>query len=265
MIQGRSGGCAVASELTEHKKKLRDEFIDARGYWNPMWEGVLQIDEDFFAAYTEFSSVPWRSGVLEPKIKEFVYIAVDAAATHLFVPGIRQHIKQAIGHGATAQEIMEVLELTSTLGIHACNIGVPILFEELEAAGQQVPSELTERQQALKADFTEKRGYWHQFWNEILLLDPDFFEAYTRFSSVPWVTGTLEPKIKEFIYTAFDVSATHLYEKGLRLHIANAIGYGATREEIMEVIELASVIGIHSCSIGVPILLEELAAAGKEQ
>ncbi len=31
---------------------------------------------------------------------------------------------------------MEVLELTATLGIHACNIGVPILVEELAPAGQ---------------------------------------------------------------------------------------------------------------------------------
>ena len=30
---------------------------------------------------------------------------------------------------------MEVLELTATLGIHACNIGVPILVDELEAIG----------------------------------------------------------------------------------------------------------------------------------
>ncbi len=129
------------SELTEHKKKLRDEFIEARGYWSPFWDGLLELDEDFFEAYTNFSSVPWRNGPLSPKVKEFVYIAVDAAATHLYVPGIRQHIKQALGHGATAQEIMEVLELTATLGIHACNIGVPILFEELEAAGQPVPRE----------------------------------------------------------------------------------------------------------------------------
>ena len=71
----------------------------------------------------------------------------------------------------------------------------------------------------------------------------------------------LEPKVKELIYTAFDVSATHLYTPGLRLHIRNAIGYGATRDEILEVIELASVIGIHSCTVGVPILVEELAAA----
>jgi alkylhydroperoxidase/carboxymuconolactone decarboxylase family protein YurZ len=248
-------------ELTDHQRKLRDEFIDARGYWSPFWDGLLSLDEDFFEAYTQFSSVPWRKGPLEPKVKELVYIAVDAAATHLYVPGIRQHVKQALAHGATADEIMEVLELTATLGIHACNIGVPILVEELEAAGQPISREFSERQLELKADFTEKRGYWHQFWEEILLLDADFFEAYTKFSSVPWVSGVLEPKVKELIYTAFDVSATHLYTPGLRLHIKNAIGYGATREEILEVIELASVIGIHSCTEGVPILLEELEAA----
>lgn len=251
----------MTTPSTDRKKELRDAFIDARGFWAPFLDSLLEQDEAFFEAYTQFSSVPWRSGPLDPKIKEFVYIAVDAAATHLYVPGIRAHVRRAIELGATAAEIMEVLELTSTLGIHACNIGVPILVEELEAAGQAISQELSERQLALKQDFEQKRGYWHQFWNEVLLLDPDFFESYIHFSSVPWVSGVLEPKVKELIYTAFDVSATHLYEPGLRLHIKNAIGYGATREEILEVMELASVIGIHSCMLGVPILLEELAAA----
>ena len=250
----------MTTETNERRKQLRDTFIESRGYWNEFWDALLDLDEDFFEAYTQFSSVPWRSGPLDPKIKEFVYIAVDAAATHLYVPGIRQHIKQALAHGATAQEIMEVLELTATLGIHACTVGVPILLDELEAAGQSIEHEFSERQLGLKAEFEQKRGYWNDFWNEMLLLDADFFAAYTQFSSVPWVSGTLEPKVKELIYTAFDVSATHLYASGLRQHIRNALDYGATREEVLEVIELASVIGIHSCTVGVPILVEELAA-----
>ncbi len=242
----------------ERRRELREAFVEARGFWTPLWDGLLELDPDFFAAYLSFSSVPWRAGPLAPKVKELVLIAIDAAATHLFVPGIRQHVRNAIEHGATREEIMEVLELTSTLGIHACNIGVPILVEELASAGQPLAGELSDRQRALKADFEAKRGYWHPFWDDVLVLDPDFFEAYTRFSSVPWTTGVLEPKVKELIYTAFDVSATHLYEPGLRVHIRNALGFGATREEIMEVIELASVIGMHSCAVGVPILLEEL-------
>jgi len=94
----------------------------------------------------------------------------------------------------------------------------------------------------------------------MLTLDAEFMAAYTQFSSVPWVSGPLEPKVKEFVYTAFDVAATHLYTPGLRVHIQNAIGYGATREELMEVIEIASVLGIHAATVGVPILMEELAA-----
>jgi alkylhydroperoxidase/carboxymuconolactone decarboxylase family protein YurZ len=250
---------------SERKKQLRDEFIESRGYWNAIWDGLLELDPDFFESYVHFSSVPWKSGPLEPKIKEFIYIAVDAAATHLYVPGIRQHVKQALSYGATAAEIMEVLELTATLGIHACTIGVPILLEELEASGQPIGREFSERQLELKTEFESKRGYWNDFWNEMVLLDAEFFAAYIHFSSVPWLSGTLEPKIKELIYTAFDVSATHLYVSGLRQHIRNALDYGATREEVLEVIELASVIGIHSCTVGVPILIEELAAhAGGE-
>ena len=81
---------------------MRKEFVEARGYWNEFWDSLLSLDEDFFEAYLNFSSVPWKSGPLEPKVKEFVYIAVDAAATHLYEPGIRQHIKQALALGATA-------------------------------------------------------------------------------------------------------------------------------------------------------------------
>ena len=129
----------MADEAVD-KKALRDAFIEERGYWNPFWEGLLALDPNFFQAYLNFSAVPWRTGVLEPKIKELIYVAIDAATTHLYEPGLRQHIKNAIKYGATKEEIMEVLELVSVLGIHACTLGVPVLMEELEAAGIPVES-----------------------------------------------------------------------------------------------------------------------------
>jgi alkylhydroperoxidase/carboxymuconolactone decarboxylase family protein YurZ len=123
------------AELTSEQKELRDEFIAARGFWNAFWDGLLTLDPEFFKAYLAFSGVPWQSGPLEPKVKELIYIAIDAATTHLYEPGLRQHIRNALNHGATKEEIMEVLELVSVLGIHACTLGVPVLMEELEAAG----------------------------------------------------------------------------------------------------------------------------------
>jgi alkylhydroperoxidase/carboxymuconolactone decarboxylase family protein YurZ len=246
--------------LTARQEEIKAEFLRVRGTWSETWEGVLRLDPEFLLAYLNFSAVPWRDGVLDPKVKELIYIAVDANATHMFLPGVRQHIKAALQLGVTPEEIMEVLELSATLGIHAMNIGVPILVEVLTEKGLRTgPAPLTDDQERLKAEFTKTRGYWHRFWDEMLELDPEMFEAYTEFSSVPWRTGTLEPKVKEFIYIAFDTAATHLYVKGLKLHIENAIGYGATPKEILEVMEIASVLGIHGVLAAAPILLEEAA------
>lgn len=251
--------------LSTRQEEIKAEFIRVRGTWGPTWEGILRLDPEFLQAYLDFSAVPWRKNHLDDKTKEFMYIAVDAAATHLYEPGIRQHIKAALAVGATPQEIMEVLELTSTLGIHAMNIGVPLLVQVLEEQGlRSGPAPLNEYQEGLKAEFTRNRGYWHEFWNEMLELDPELFEAYTAFSSVPWKTGTLSPKVREFVYIAFDTAATHLYVPGLKLHIENALGYGATPQEILEIMEIASVIGIHAATTAVPILLEEMDAAAAQ-
>ena len=54
----------------DRRRELREAFIDARGFWTPLWEGLLDLDPDFFEAYLSFSSVPWRNGPLEPKGKE---------------------------------------------------------------------------------------------------------------------------------------------------------------------------------------------------
>ena len=46
----------------------------------------------------------------------------------------------------------------------------------------------------------------------------------------------------------------------MRRHIRKALELGASREEIMAVLQLTSVLGIHTMSLGAPILQEELAA-----
>ena len=246
--------------LTSEQQRIKDKFQKVRGSWGPSWESILRLDAGFLESYLEFSAVPWRKNHLEDKVKEFIYIAADAAATHLYVPGIQQHLQKALEFGATREELMEVLELTSTLGIHACNLGVPLLLEVLEEEGvRKGPTPLDERREKLKVNFVQNRGYWHDTWEGLLELDPELFEAYLDFSSVPWRTGVLEPKIKELIYCAFDASATHLYLPGLKLHMRNAVRYGATAAEIMEVLEIVSVVGIHGASIAAPMLEEALA------
>jgi hypothetical protein len=148
--------------------------------------------------------VPLTKQRLPPKIRELLLLAIDASVTHLFQWGIRAHTVTALDAGATPGEVMEVLELTSVLGVHAIDVGVPLLTEVLveeglrekkKDRGGNVKGEgegnggLDERRRELKRelkrDFERKRGYWHETWNQVLELNPDFFEAYTQFSAVP--------------------------------------------------------------------------------
>ena len=77
--------------------------------------------------------MPLKKAFIEPKIREFILLSVDAATTHLHEPGVRQHIRKAIQLGATRNEIMEVLELVSILGMRTISMGVPLLAHEWRA------------------------------------------------------------------------------------------------------------------------------------
>ena len=102
------------------------------GDWNPLWEQFHEVDPDFLEAYLAFRSVPQSSGPLEQKYKELILVAVNAATTHLYGPGVRRHIQNARKAGATREEILEAIQLTTVMGIHSCNLAIPILLEEVE-------------------------------------------------------------------------------------------------------------------------------------
>lgn len=102
----------------------------AKGDWNPLWDQLRDLDPEFMEAYLAFRSVPQRNGPLPQKYKELILIAINAATTHLYGPGVRRHMRNAIAHGATREEILEAIQLTTVMGIHSCNLAVPILMEE---------------------------------------------------------------------------------------------------------------------------------------
>ena len=124
--QAREAGAAGPTPYTDAQR--------ASGDWNPLWDQFHEVDPAFLEAYLALRSVPFRKGPLAPKVKELILIAINVATTHLHAPGVRRHIRNALRHGASREEIVEAIELTTVLGIHGFNLGVPILLEELQAA-----------------------------------------------------------------------------------------------------------------------------------
>lgn len=103
----------------------------ATGDWNPMWDLFKEQDPEFLEAFLAFRSVPQRNGSLEQKYKELIFIAINATTTHLYGPGVRRHMQNALRAGATKEEILEVIQLTTIMGIHSMSLAAPILQEEV--------------------------------------------------------------------------------------------------------------------------------------
>ena len=113
---------------------LKEAFRTHRGYYDEMWDDVVTFDIEFFERYERLSSLPWERGALDAKVKALIAIALNLSVTHMYMPGVRAHVRQAIRCGATREELLEVFQLVSVLGVHSLTLGIPILREELEAA-----------------------------------------------------------------------------------------------------------------------------------
>lgn len=111
--------------------------MKAVGQWNTAWDPFLELDPVWTDQFMATGIGIYASGVLPPKWVELLSIAFDASYTHMYAPGTRRHIQAALKLGATMEEIMEVLKLCVVQGMQACNLGVPILAEELASVGQQ--------------------------------------------------------------------------------------------------------------------------------
>ena len=218
----------------------------------------LQHDEAFREVYERFVQSPWRRNHIDEKTKQLLLVALAASPTHLSDEAARTHIAQAFAAGATREEIAEVLHVVSILGVHACSAAIPPMTAHFKTEGAlSKTGAYTAEQRARKEQFIETMGYWNVFRDDLLELDVDYFDAYYDFLTLPIRRGILPPKTIEFMYIAIDASTTHLFTKGIELHIQNAIRYGATEQELLEVIQLTSEQGFDTLLHMYPILEEE--------
>lgn len=106
-------------------------------------------------------------------------------------------------------------------------------------------------------DHLRASGNWNPAWDTLAELDAAYVEKFLSMGTHAMGKGVIDPLTIEFIAIAVDASCTHLYAPGVRRHIRKALELGATREQVMTVLELVSVLGIHSVALGAPILIDE--------
>jgi alkylhydroperoxidase/carboxymuconolactone decarboxylase family protein YurZ len=115
---------------------------------------------------------------------------------------------------------------------------------------------------ASTASKTSAPGPWEvSAFAQLREWDPAWAEAAERVTLNPWKHAVLPRKTVELIGLAVNAACTNLNPEGTRRHVRGALEAGASREEILTVLKMASFLGIHTCSLGAPLLLEEAKAA----
>jgi alkylhydroperoxidase/carboxymuconolactone decarboxylase family protein YurZ len=113
------------------------DSMRAAEQWNVAWDPFFELDPQWTDEFMATGLAIYASKIFTPKEVELLSIAFDASYTHMYAPGTRRHIKAALAAGATVEEIMEVLKLCVVQGVQACNLGVPILADELARTGKK--------------------------------------------------------------------------------------------------------------------------------
>ena len=228
---------------------LFDSSLDSMAEWAPEWtEKFMTLVQD-----TQLTNI------LDPKLVALIRLNIDVTATHLYAPGVRRHIREALKLGASRAEILEVFKLASVVGIHACALGVPILENELSQAG--LADEVTPAGATPVCDAVREQGMFNPLWETIYRWDPTYLENFLKMGFGLWKDGILPPLWIEFLCIAGDATITHMYEHGTQRHIEAALALGASREQILEVLKIVSLQGIEACEMGIPMLDEAIKAS----
>ena len=204
-------------------------------------------------AASAFWRAPMTSSHLTPRIKELVLVGMHASVTTMNVDAVERHVKRALAAGATPGEIIDVTITVVAVANHALYFSLPILQQELAAAGKASVSDdqgLDAHYETVKQAFIEARGFWNADRDLIARLVPDYYKALDAVSTQSWNSGPLSPKERAFVCIGIDSTVMHNYEPGLRRHIRNALAHGGSAEEILEVLQLSGMIGLESYIVG---------------
>ena len=191
-------------------------------------------------AYLKVNTNPWTNGVLDIKTIELICVGLNAACTNLQPEPTRRHIRAALQAGATRHEIQLVIEGAAFMAIHSCSLGAPMLLEEGKAAGK---TPTVKKVTTPSADMMKAKGLWNTAWDPFFNLDPLWTDQFFAAVGGIYDGKTLQPKFVELLSIALDASVTHMYAPGTRRHIKGALALGATMEEIMETLKIATSFG----------------------
>jgi len=228
-------------------------------------EAMKRVSPTGYASAARFWQTPLEGPHLSARMKELVYFTMHVAATSLNGEAIKRQVQRILAAGGSHADIVDVVVTIASLANHALYSCVPVLEEELAAAGQTTATEaeFTPELAAAKRHFVDVRGFWNEHRDPVARMMPDYTAALIGVATESWENGSLTRRERELVCIAVDCNVTHSFPAGLRTHIRNALDAGATKGEIIEVFQMAALMGLEGFVLTGEAMFGEAATDGE--
>lgn len=120
------------------RQEIWDTWVGERAYWTAMQEEIpgfleslLWLSPTDFVAFLEYVAVPFRSRHVDTLTKELIGMASDACRSHCYLPGMRMHLRNALGMGAGERAIRQALQIAAHSAA-ATGIAYPGVYRHVE-------------------------------------------------------------------------------------------------------------------------------------
>jgi alkylhydroperoxidase/carboxymuconolactone decarboxylase family protein YurZ len=246
--------------MDEERRLLKQEIVQAdRGPFIGWWEALLHHSPNALRRVHELLNVAELGTLISERMRHLIWTAVDSVVTHLFPRGIGVHAEVAMKHGATVRQVIEALEIAATVSSRSFQFGLPLILEALAERSEKPQLALTAAEQDRKSRISKRIGYWEGWMDAALATAPDYLEMLLGLG-YPTVADPegLDAKSRALIFFACSACPAIVDRDATLLHARRAIDSGATKDELIQVLQLANCIGVHPLSTGITAIDEFL-------
>jgi alkylhydroperoxidase/carboxymuconolactone decarboxylase family protein YurZ len=205
--------------------------------WPDDLNPLLRARPSLLEAYLKLSSVPWQTGQLSPRLRELIYVAVDAVPQQFYPEGIRLHTAAAYRAGAGESDIVSALSIAAL-----------VVFEGPIRASQNLGTIHSTQQEIgddIRNRFVTTRGVWDNRLDALLIHYPALVSAWVEVLETTFGSAcSLSAMECELVYVAC-LAAAQAPSDAFILPMAQARNRGASTEMLQEAIGLAAPLGLH--------------------
>lgn len=102
------------------RQEIWDRRIGESGYWTTMHEEIpgflealLWLSPSGFVSFLDYVGAPFRTRAVPTLTKELIGMAADACPAHVYLPGMRMHLRNAVEMGAGQAAVWHTMRIAA--------------------------------------------------------------------------------------------------------------------------------------------------------